>query len=308
MGVIPPLSHAEWVESFERYQQFPEYRQLRPQMTLAEYQGIFFWEYLHRLLARLIGTLFLVPFAFFYFSGALTRRMTLRFLALFALGSMQGVVGWLMVKSGLVDRPSVSHYRLAVHLTLALAVIGTCVWMTLDVVPAVRRASIAPAARARVTRILSAVGVLLGAQIVWGAFVAGLKAGAVFPTFPLMAGTLVPVSSWTLQPVVLNLVQGAAGVHWMHRLLGTALLVAACAQYAVVRRATADRTSRRLSVALLSAVALQYTLGVLTVLYVVPVSLAATHQATAVAIVVLWIGLMHEVRSQRVTSVRRAGS
>jgi cytochrome c oxidase assembly protein subunit 15 len=299
VGVVPPIGHSAWVTSFERYQQFPEYRVLRPHMTLAEYQGIFFWEYLHRLLARLIGILFVVPFAVFYFSGLLTRPLTRRLLWLFALGSMQGVVGWLMVKSGLIDRPSVSHYRLALHLVLALAVIASCVWLIRELSPATER--VRPAVRAGngPARALAVVGALLGLQIVWGAFVAGLKAGMMFNTFPLMGGTLLPVSSWTIRPLALNLIQGASGVQWMHRLLGTALLGAALVQRVLMHRAATDVTSRRFSTTLLAVVTAQYVLGILTLVYVVPVPLAVAHQAMAAGILCLWVCLMHQVRRVR---------
>jgi cytochrome c oxidase assembly protein subunit 15 len=295
VGVIPPLTESDWIESFARYQQFPEYRQLRPEMTLAEYKGIFFWEYLHRLLARLIGLVFLVPFAFFYASGSLTRPMTQRTLALFALGSLQGLAGWLMVQSGLVDRPSVSHYRLAIHLVLAFSIIGFCVWLIRDVSAATTRECVPLPAKRGAVRAVFAVGALLGLQIVWGAFVAGLKAGYGFNTFPLMGGALLPIEHWPLRPALLNLVQHPWGVQWMHRLLGTLLLLAACGLHVRVRQ-NMDRTSRRFSVALLSAVAAQYALGVLTLVYVMPIGLALAHQAMAVAIVGLWVCLVHHLR------------
>ena len=296
MGVIPPLSESEWIENFDRYRQFPEYRQLRPQMTLAEYKYIFFWEYLHRLLARLIGLMFLVPFAFFYVSGSLTRRMTHRALALFALGAMQGMAGWLMVRSGLVDRPSVSHYRLAIHLLLAFSIIGFCVWLIRDVGAPSTRACVTLQAKRRAAGALVAVGALLGLQIVWGAFVAGLKAGYGFNTFPLMGGALVPIDHWPLTPAVLNLVHHQWGVQWMHRLLGTLLLAAAWVLQRRVRQLKMDPASRLLSAALLSAVAAQYALGVMTLVYSVPMGLALAHQAMAALLVGLWVVTVHHVR------------
>src|SRR5574339_568612 len=152
VGVVPPLTDAQWAASFERYQQFPEYRQLRGATTLAQYKFIFFWEYLHRLLARLIGVVVLVPLILFWRSGDLTRPLAARVLALLGLGAMQGVLGWVMVRSGLVDRPSVSHYRLAAHLSLALVILGWCVWLIRDLGLGPVRTTTAAAAR-RHTRI-----------------------------------------------------------------------------------------------------------------------------------------------------------
>ena len=294
VGVIPPLNEAAWLDSFARYQQFPEYRQLRSDMTLEEYKYIYFWEYLHRLLARAIGLVFLIPFAFFYFSGSLAPSFARRALALFALGSMQGAAGWLMVRSGLVDRPSVSHYRLALHLTLAVAIVGLCIWMIRDL--SVGRPAAPGSATRRAPRALLAIGVLIGLQIVWGAFTAGLKAGVGFNTFPLMGDALVPIEFWPLRPLALNLVQHPWGVQWMHRLLGTILLAAACASYIHIRRSTVDRASQRWSAALLGTVAAQYVLGVLTLINVVPLGLALTHQLMAVAVVCVWVAAVHHAR------------
>jgi cytochrome c oxidase assembly protein subunit 15 len=296
IGVIPPLNQSQWQESFERYQQFPEYRQLRPNMTLAEYKQIFFWEYLHRVLARLIGVVFLVPFAFFYVTGALTAPLARRTLALFGLGALQGVAGWVMVRSGLIDRPSVSHYRLAVHLLLAMTLVGLCVWLIRDLSVGPMRATAPAMARRRASQGLFAVGCLLALQIAWGAFVAGMKAGFVFNTFPLMGGALVPTAYWTLTPVALNLVQHLAGVQWMHRVLGTLLLMVAGAQFFMVRHLKMERTTTAWCAALLAAIAAQYGLGVLTLLKLVPLPLALAHQALAAVIVGIWTCALHHVR------------
>jgi cytochrome c oxidase assembly protein subunit 15 len=297
MGVVPPLTDAQWMATFDRYKQFPEYLVLRPRMTLAEFKYIFFWEYLHRLVARAIGAVFLIPFVLFWRAGYFARPLALRALALFGLGAAQGAVGWLMVKSGLVDRPSVSHYRLALHFAVAVTIFGFSVWLARELAIRSPRAESRPADRRSIRRWLVFVGVLLASQIVWGAFVAGMKAGWVLGTFPLMAGRLVPPGWLALDPVILNFVQNPATVQWVHRLLGTALLVSA---FAFVRRlgsVAPDRTTRRLGVTLLQLIALQYLLGVLTLVYFVPVPLAAAHQALALAIVAVWIVSVHHVEN-----------
>ena len=295
VGVVPPLTEAHWAETFDRYRRFPEYQQLRQGMTLAEFKVIFFWEYLHRVVARLIGLVFLIPFVFFWLSGHLTRPLASRALALFALGAMQGAVGWLMVASGLVDRPSVSHYRLAAHLAIAMAIFGFAVWLARDLAIEPGGAAVTARARRVMARGLGAVGAFLALQVVWGALVAGLKAGLLFNTFPLMAGGLVPPTLLPPDVALVSLVQDPAAVQWVHRLLGTVLLVAVCVLSVRVWRTEADPASRRLSTALLALVAAQYLLGVLTLVYVVPVSLAVLHQATAMAIVGLWVAWVHHL-------------
>ena len=307
VGVVPPLTETHWAETFDRYQDFPEYQQLRQGMTLAEFKVIFFWEYLHRVVARLIGLVFLIPFVFFWLSGYLTRPLASRALALFALGAMQGAVGWLMVASGLVDRPSVSHYRLAAHLILAFVIFGVSVWLARDLGIGPARAAVPPRTRRLMGRGLAVVGALLALQVFWGALVAGLKAGLGFNTFPLMAGGLLPPHLLARDVTLLNFVQNAAEVQWMHRLLGTCLLVAASFLFLRVRRTEPDQASRRLNSALLALIAAQYLLGVLTLVYFVPVSLAVIHQATAMAIAGVWVWWVHHVRNLAVAPVLQPG-
>jgi heme a synthase len=296
MGVVPPLNEAQWQEAFDRYRQFPEYQQLRQGMTLGEFKFIFFWEYIHRIAARLVGMVFLIPFLAFWARGYFNRPLLRWSLALFALGAMQGFMGWIMVASGLVDRPSVSHYRLAAHLSLALLIFGCCVWLAreMSVRPAgaARPASDSEAGR-RGLRGVYVLGGLLFVQILWGAFVAGLKAGRIFNTFPLMGDGLVPPGAWELRPWLLNLFANPATVQWAHRVLGTVLLIAAVVVLARRLRPGWDATVRRMSAAFLALVVVQYALGVLTLLYRVPVSLGVLHQAFAVVILAVWVAWLH---------------
>ncbi|NIP80987.1 MAG: heme A synthase, partial [Gemmatimonadetes bacterium] len=273
VGVIPPLTDADWQEVFDRYRQFPEYQQLRQGMTLDEFKVIFFWEYLHRLLARTIGLVFLVPFVFFWLRGYFNRPLALRAVALFGLGAAQGVMGWLMVASGLVDRPSVSHYRLAAHLSLAFLIFGFAVWLAAELRTPDRRAVLAEDARRLLGHGLAVVGALFALQVVWGAFVAGLKAGRYHNTFPLMEGRLVPPTLFWLDPAVLNFVQNPVAVQWVHRVLGTVLAAAVLAFFVRVARSVDDPGSRRLNAVFLGLTVAQYLLGVLTLVYFVPVSL-----------------------------------
>lgn len=291
VGAIPPLNDTQWTEVFNRYREYPEYQQLRRGMSLAEFKVIFFWEYLHRLVARLIGIVFVIPCVYFWIRGRLPRPIAWRALMLFGLGAMQGIMGWLMVASGLVDRPSVSHYRLAAHLGLAFLILGYATWLARGLTPP--RPSLTPAVRTATKRGLAAMGVLLLVQILWGAFVAGLRAGLIFNTFPLMGGQLLPPSGLALDPPIVNFVQNMTTVQWTHRLLGTIVLAASLMFYLRVRRLTRDRWMRRLNLTFVALIGSQYLLGVLTLLLRVPVSVAVLHQVTAGVIVVVWTAWMH---------------
>lgn len=296
-GIIPPLGEAQWQAAFEAYRRFPDY-DWRTGMTLAEFKFIFFWEYLHRLLARLIGFAFLVPFVWFWARGYLNRPLALRALALFLLGGMQGVIGWFMVMSGLVDRPSVSHYRLAAHLSLAFIIFGYAVWLARDLRPPHARTAVDAPVLLMMRRGLALLGFVLGVQIVWGAFVAGLRAGRFYPTFPLMGGRLVPAELLRLDPLTRNFVENPIAVQWIHRVLGTVLLLAAAVFVARVLRSAVDPVSRRLGSMLIALLLLQYIFGVLTILHRVPVGLGVIHQATALVIFGVWLSWLHHVRNR----------
>lgn len=301
VGVLPPLDQAQWQERFEQYRQYPEYRQLRPDMTLGEFKQIFLWEYLHRLLARGLGLVFAVPFAVFWATGRLSRPLARRTLALFGLGLAQGLMGWLMVASGLVDRPSVSHLRLAAHLSLAFVIVGAAVWLARDLALGPVSRAPAPAGGRAMTRGLVAVSVLLALQVIWGAFVAGLDAGLGYNTFPLMAGRLVPAAAFSTDPPLAGLLHHPAGVQWMHRLLGTVLLAAAALLAWRARHADVDARSRRFASLLFAGIAGQYLLGVATLLLVVPVSVAVAHQVAALALVAWCVAWFHHLRHGHAT-------
>jgi heme a synthase len=298
MGVIPPLTEAQWWETFDQYRAYPEYQILRQGMTLAEFQFIFFWEYLHRMVARLIGLVFLIPFVIFWLRGYLNRPLTLRLLVLFGLGAAQGVMGWLMVASGLVDVPHVSHYRLAAHLSLAFAIFGYCLWLARDLATRPGAKRMGDEVLGTVRTGLCLLGGLLSIQIVWGAFVAGMKAGFVFNTFPLMAGRPVPPQLLEMQPVIVNFFENAITVQWTHRVLGTILGAAAIWFYLKVRAMEVDGLTRRLNLAFLALILVQYALGVATLVLRVPLSLGVTHQAAAMVIFGVWIVWLHHVERQ----------
>lgn len=300
VGVIPPRSEAEWQAVFDQYRQFPEYQQLRRGMTLSEFKFIFFWEFIHRIAARLIGVVFLVPFLFFWLRGYFNRPLLRRALVLFGLGAMQGFAGWFMVASGLVDQPHVSHYRLATHLAIAFAIFGCCVWFASELKVSAARPRVSRGTHRFVLHGLYALGVLLGLQILWGAFVAGLKAGFLFNTFPLMGGGLVPPYVLGMDPPLLNLVENPVTVQWVHRVLGTVLGIGAVVFCLRAWRRDPEPAARRLGAVFLALILSQYLLGVLTLLHRVPVPLGVAHQAMAMVVFGAWLLWLHHVRNRTV--------
>lgn len=297
IGVIPPLNDADWRAAFSEYQHYPEYRLLRPTMTLAEYRFIYLWEYVHRLLARFIGLVFIVPFLVFWARGYLRPALTRRLLLILALGAAQGIMGWLMVASGLVDEPAVAHERLAAHLVLAFTVFGVCLWTAAGFLPAPAGARTG-SGLGTLHRLLVWFVAVLAVQVVYGAFTAGLDAGRAFNTYPLMAGSLLPPEPWLLEPTMRNLVDNIALVQWIHRTVPLVLLALAV-RLAVVGRRMSAREGAAAHVgwsnALLAVVAVQIGLGISTLLLFVPIGLAVLHQAVALAlfgVVLMWLHLV----------------
>lgn len=306
-GALPPLSDAEWKRVFDLYKQTPEYREVNAGMSLAAFQGIFWWEWAHRLFARLIGVVFLVPFVWFWLSGRVRRPLMPRLIGLFLLGGLQGLVGWLMVASGLVDRPSVSHYRLAAHLSTALLIYSCMLWQAFSLLsppPEAGRGADVPALRRH-------AAVALGLAVVtlfWGALVAGLHAGLVYNTFPLMNGALLPGEAWFYQPVWINPFENPATVQFCHRWLAIATALTTLGLVGrMLRRPDIGARARRVAAGLGGMVALQITLGVGTLVMAVPIPLAAAHQAGAFALIGLLILTLHTLRRVRTVHSLTAG-
>lgn len=295
MDAIPPLNEADWLDAFAQYQQFPEYQKLNYGMSLSEFKQIYFWEYLHRLLGRVLGLVFAIPLAIFWMRKWLSALLKKRFLILMGLGALQGAMGWFMVKSGLVDDPYVSHYRLAAHLTLALVLIGFCLWYALDI-----RAGETGNTDLMLPRNLYnwslIIGILFFIQVIWGAFTAGLHAGYIYNTFPLMNGKLLPPDMWSLQPAILNLFDNLGFVQWIHRLNGTLLLLAVLYFWLKSRKFAIPKNMQFNALLLFGAIALQYVLGILTLINLVPLWLGVTHQAVAFIFGIIWLKEFHFIR------------
>jgi cytochrome c oxidase assembly protein subunit 15 len=292
MGSIPPLNEAEWHQAFERYQEFPQFQQLNADMTVHEFKQIFFWEYLHRMLGRLVGLIFIIPFAYFWKKGYFDPPQLKRLFILLFLGALQGAMGWIMVKSGLVDNPYVSHYRLAAHLSLAFILVGYCLWLALDVRYG-RTSEQGLSTEIPLKKWLIAIGILFWIQLLYGAFTAGLDAGYMYNTFPKMGGQWIPPTFSNLHPFLLNLVENPGAVQWVHRLNGTILLCAVAIFWWRSRMAHSQKVLVLLTGSLLGILCLQYVLGITTLIYSVPISLGVFHQAVAILFWGAYLALWH---------------
>ena len=283
MGTLPPSSEAEWQESFEMYKQYPEFQQINYDFTLADYKSIFWWEYIHRVLGRVIGIVFLVPFLFFWLRGYFNRSLLLRLIILFLLGGFQGFLGWYMVKSGLVNQPDVSHYRLALHLVTALILLSYIVWLIL-MLTRTKYGKIQVQLYRKTMWFMYGLTLL---QVIYGAFVAGLKAGKFHNTFPKMDGHWLPptlISSYQEYGLTVFL-DNVSGVQFVHRWLGVFLLVALVAVFYSFRKSLLPHTRKILLIFVLLVV-VQAVVGVLTLLMKAPFAFAIIHQFIGVLVVI----------------------
>jgi cytochrome c oxidase assembly protein subunit 15 len=279
VGAIPPLSHADWQEAFDGYKKIPEYSQINPGMTLEAFKSIYWWEWTHRFLGRFIGVVFIVPFLVFWMAGYIPRALMPRLLGLFVLGGLQGALGWYMVKSGLVDRTDVSQYRLAAHLGVAVAILGYTLWLLFGL-GSKRNATrwSAPAC------VAGLVLLLVYLQLLAGAVVAGIDGGLSYNTWPLMNGAFVPDGLGAASPWYLNLFENPLTVQFDHRMLGYTVVAATIAQAIWLYRKGKDQPLVGSAITLAAFALLQATLGIWTLLLVVPIELGLAHQAGAILV------------------------
>lgn len=290
-GTLPPIGEAAWNEAFAKYQATPEYIKVNgPRgMTVAEFKFIFFWEWFHRLLGRLLAVVVLIPFAVLAFSRKLSKDQAWAGALLLALVGLQGFLGWFMVKSGLVDMPRVSHYRLTIHLLAALTFISAS-WLLALRFRAKAAAPVAGYGGSDWSRFSLVVLALLLVQIIYGAFTAGLRAGVVSSTWPLMEGSFIPDGMGFLTPLVRNLSENPVAVHWIHRTLAlVALTVSVLFALWGLRRPGVSRVQKVWLWHLLALAVVQVLVGIHVVLFRVPVSLASIHQILAVG---LWLSAL----------------
>ena len=289
-GTIPPMNEIEWQEAFNLYKQYPEYQKLNTHFSLQDFKDIYFWEWFHRVLGRFIGVVFILPFLFFLVTKELTKPTIKKSIVLLILGGFQGVLGWYMVKSGLVDNPDVSHYRLAAHLTTAFITFAYTFWVALDLIFPTKK-QINTAFR-NVIRIGLAVLIV---QIIYGAFVAGLDAGFIHNHWPMMSeGKFMHETVYIEQsPLYKNFIEGKSGVQFIHRMLAYVVVLFIVLIWNKSRKMRLTNYQTKAINALLIMVAIQFLLGILTIVLKVPVWLGVAHQVGAFFLLTIMTFTLH---------------
>ncbi|GER58908.1 heme A synthase [Patiriisocius marinus] len=289
-GTIPPLNDVEWNNAFDLYKQYPEYQKINKGMSLEDFKDIYFWEWIHRVIGRFIGVVFFIPFMYFLLTKQLTKATIRKSILLMVMGGFQGFLGWYMVSSGLVDRPDVSHYRLAMHLTTAFLTFAYTFWVALDLwFPNRKEVSIS------FRNLIRASAAVLILQIIWGAFVAGLDAGWVHNHWPLMSDGQFIHDSVTIEqtPVWRNFVEGKSGVQFIHRTLAYIVVAFIGLIWYKSKKLTTTVLQKRGVNILVALVGIQFVLGVLTLLWQVPVILGVLHQVTAFVLLAAMTFTLH---------------
>jgi len=295
-GFLPPMTELVWQDTFEKYQQYPEFKIKNPDMDLAGFKSIFWLEFIHRLWGRSIGIVFFVPFMFFLLRKKLDRKLIPKLITMFILGGLQGLLGWFMVKSGLSDRPDVSQYRLTAHLIFAFFLYGWILWTALGLLfPKPHAIKQSPHAY---KGFLSVLTLLLVIAIMSGGFVAGTDAGFIYNTFPLMGDTLLPKDLFAFDPWIKNFFENVVTIQFTHRILTTLIFILVTGFWLKTLKQDLPGRTRIALHCLLAAVILQVTLGISTLLLVVPVPLAAAHQAGALILLTAMLWARHEFRAQ----------
>lgn len=289
-GVIPPMNEFEWEQAFDLYKQYPEYQKLNNHFDLQDFKDIYFWEWLHRVIGRFIGLVFLLPFIYFLITKQLTKPTIKKSIVLLCMGAFQGFMGWYMVKSGLVDNPDVSHYRLAAHLTTAFVTFAYTFWVALDLIYPSRK--VINTSFRNFIRLSLAVLLI---QIIYGAFVAGLDAGFLHNHWPMMSeGKFMHETVYIEQnPIYKNFIEGKSGVQFVHRILAYIVVVFIIGIWIKSKKLTVTTAQSKGILALLFLVAVQFLLGVFTILLQVPVWLGVAHQVGAFFLLSAMIFTLH---------------
>ncbi len=295
-GTVPPLTETQWLEEFEKYKQIPQYRAINSHFTLSDFKFIYFWEYLHRLFGRMIGLVFLAGFVFFYFRKAIPKNLTPKLMGMFLLGAIQGFLGWYMVASGLTHNIRVSHIRLAIHLTFAFITFGYVFWVALTQLFN-RQASNAPALTS-FRKHVKVILLLLTVQIIYGAFVAGTKAGMVYNTWPKMGTAWLPESipfAFAGEGVS-SLINNLASIQFIHRSMAYLLCIYIAVFSFRLLKQDLHPSQKQSLYFLLTGIFLQVLLGIITLLLQVPLWLGVLHQAVAFFLFAAVINLLHRLR------------
>ncbi|MFT3731246.1 MAG: COX15/CtaA family protein [Hyphomicrobium sp.] len=294
LGAIPPLNEADWMSAFEKYKKIPQYAAMNEGMSLSDFKFIYYWEWSHRLLGRAIGFVFALPFLYFWWTGKLKRGTGKKFLGILALGALQGAIGWYMVSSGLSERTEVSQYRLALHLTTAFMILGLLVWAALEEWPGQPRVTgevATPLIRRMAAFIIAAILV----QVMLGAFVAGLRAGYIYNTWPSMNGQFVPSDYW-IKPAYFSFFESHAAAQFNHRMMAYFVAALAFLEIWLTSRAPVDDRIRLTAQWLGAAVVLQIALGIATLLLHVRLDVALSHQAIGALVFILAVVHLHATR------------
>jgi cytochrome c oxidase assembly protein subunit 15 len=296
-GIIPPITQADWQAMFLKYQQYPEYQKTNFAMTLAEFKPIFMYEYLHRMLGRFIGLLFAVPFLFFYLKKRIAPGLTPRLLVLLVLGGSQGLLGWYMVKSGLVDNPHVSQYRLTAHLGMAVFIYGFIFWTILDL--------LAPEYKqpAQLKRFSYSLSGLIFLMILSGGLVAGTRAGIPYPTWPLMGDSFIPSGLYSTQPFWLSAFEDMLTIQFNHRMFAYLIVILVCSFSYKALRSKLQGPLKMAIYCFLGLLVLQVVLGISTLIFYIPVPVAAAHQVCAVALLSVSLFVSHTFAKQSSGSI-----
>jgi len=290
IGTLPPMNEAEWNRVFALYQESPEYQKKNFWMEIEDFKTIFFWEWFHRFWGRLIGLVFALPLAFFWLRGMITAGYKPKFIALLILGGLQGLMGWYMVKSGLVDVPAVSHFRLAAHLSLAFIILCSLTWVGLSLKNTARKFHFCLLRHGALAMGLVAI------TSVWGAFVAGMDAGLIYNEYPKMGNGLIPPDMWHLSPAWINVVENAAAIQFTHRWIA---IIAALAVLTFSFRTIKAGYKQARYHAVGGMVVLQVGLGIATLLSGVHLHVAVTHQAGAAVLLMLMTACIHGLSGKR---------
>ena len=289
-GIIPPINDQQWQEAFELYKQYPEYQKLNSNISLTEFKGIFFWEWLHRVIGRAIGLVFIIPFLYFLITRQLDKSTIKKTIILLILGSFQGFLGWYMVKSGLVDKPDVNHYRLAAHLTTAFVTFAFTLWVALDLIFPIKQTI------NKTYRDLIRIGLaILFIQIIYGAFVAGLDAGFIHNNWPMMNEGKFMHETVLIEktPLYKNFIEGRSGVQFVHRILAFIVVFSVLIIYINGKKIAVSNYQLYGLNSLLILVGVQSLLGVLAILLQVPLWLGIAHQIGAFLLLSSMIFTLH---------------
>lgn len=289
MGIIPPIGEAAWLEVFEKYRKSPEYLKVNTGMSLDAFKGIFYWEYGHRVLGRVIGLIYFIPFAYFLIKNKIPREWVGRLFLVLVLIGLQGLMGWYMVKSGLVDVPRVSQYRLTAHFGLALVIFSLMLWFAMDFLRGNSRANHASSAYLKSTAV---VLIVVFTMMLSGGFVAGTKAGYIINTFPLMNGQWLPDGMLGIDPVWLNAFENPITIQFIHRVMAVFVIFSVIISFSIAFK----QRFKTMNSIVIFVMLVQVNLGIMALVMKVPVALGAAHQAGAVALLSAALYVAHIAR------------